>query len=904
VVNNADVYVSLQQGMSCERATKAWDVSKCDISAVQPEFGLEIVEVHFPIPDGQAPDDSKRFKYLISWLCTQLQAGKKIHVGCIGGHGRTGTVLVALVAELGVEKGAIQYVRKHYCHKAVESESQITFLQKHYGILPVEARYSTAPTYIKDSSGDWSCESIYPPAYGPELSLYRQHLGQLRKEGAGYVACCPFHDDRHPSLRIDNKKGLWLWYCDVCGTGGNVSQLRQQMPAKQSPQCPADCTDANVDKGRDLLGEAAAIYNYQNADGNLAFQVLRFEHSAKGGNRRKTFRQRRPDGNGGWHSNVPPEVRTIYNLPAVLKADTVLVCEGEKDCDTAISKGLVATCNPMGAGKWEDRYSESLRNKDVVIIPDADDPGEKHGMQVFASLRTRARSVRIVRLPFGKDLTEWVEQGRTAEALQNLIDTTSAEDLTVAVAQEPDHSTFAKTDSGNAERFAAEHGQSSKYCHVNRKWYLWDEVRWAKDETGEVFQLAKQTVRGIPTEALKLADDEQRRALIKHALQSESESRINAMLSLGQNETGIPIRLTELDRDPMLLNVRNGTIDLRTRQLREHQREDLLTKLAPVVYEANAECPLWLQFLGDITAANIELVAYLQRAVGYTLTGEADEHALFLLYGTGANGKTTFLEVLRHILGDYAQSADFGTFITSQRSSGPRNDLAKLHGARLVTATESEDGMRLAESVVKQITGGDTVTARFLYSEHFEFKPQFKVWLGTNHKPDIRGTDEGIWRRIRLVPFTVCIPNEKRDRKLGEKLKAESAGILKWALEGLVQYHEHLLQEPNCVSKACAEYREDQDVLRQFVASCCVTIADAKVPARALYTAYRTWASEAGEPTINERQFSKALAEHGFNKVRHAAGTVWRGIGLIENGVSIGEEKACQPKGSTPVYGV
>lgn len=881
VVKDADAYVSLDRGTSCKRATKIWDVSKCDISAVPPECGQETIELMFPIPDGQAPHDPTRFKYMVTWLRNQLQAGKTIHVGCIGGHGRTGTVLAAIVTELVGEKDAIQYVRRHYCKKAVESEGQIKFLKEHYGILPVE---TNSLALVKHGFGVSSYDSI-DCSGGPELGLYRQHLGHLSKRGTDYVAHCPFHEDRHPSLRIDNRKGLWLWYCDVCGIGGNISQLAKQMQAKQLYQTPSRGADANVTITFDFLRDPLATYLYRDTGGNLAFQVLRFEYVTNEGTRRKTFRQRRPDGNGGWHNDVPPELRTIYNLPEVLKADTVLVCEGEKDCDTAMSKGFVATCNPMGAGKWENRYSEFLGSKEVAIIPDADETGEKHAMQVLTSLRTRARSVKIVRLPFSKDLTEWVEGGGTAEALQTLIDTTLAQDETIAVAQKPDDSTFAKTDCGNAERFAAEHGQLLRYCHVNKKWYLWSDIRWVKDDTGEVYRLAKQTVRRIPSEALKPTNDEQWRALTKHALQSESESRIKAMVSLAQNETKIPVRLTDLDCDSMLLNVQNGTVDLRTIQLRQHRRGDLLTKLAPVIYDAKAECPLWRHFLGDITAYNVELMAYLQRAVGYTLTGEADEHALFLLYGSGANGKTTFLEVLRHILGDYAQAADFSTFIASQRLSGPRNDLAKLHGARLVTATESEDGMRLAESVVKQITGGDTVTARFLYSEHFEFKPQFKVWLGTNHKPDIRGTDEGIWRRIRLVPFTVCIPNKKRDRKLSEKLKAESAGILNWALEGLVQYYEHRLEEPNCVIKASAEYRDDQDILRQFVASCCVTIADAKVPARELYTAYRTWACEAGEPTVNERQFSKALAEHGFNKVRHASGTIWRGIGLVASGV-------------------
>jgi putative DNA primase/helicase len=492
-----------------------------------------------------------------------------------------------------------------------------------------------------------------------------------------------------------------------------------RMEAIQAPTYPPDRMDVQVNPSTPPVGEPVGTYEYEDADRQLLFQVRRFEYTDEDGKCRKTFRQSRPDGNGGWYSNVPPELRTIYNLPAVVNAEIVLVCEGEKDCDTATSQGFVATCNPMGAGKWEDRYSEFLRSKDVVIIPDADDPGEKHGMQVLASVRTRARSVKLLRLPFGKDLSEWIQQGGTADELRNLIKTTSVDDLAVPATQEAPDTIFAQTDFGNAERFVREYGYSAKYCHAVKKWYLWDGVRWIVDDTGEIYRLAKRTVRRIPGEAIKAAKDEEWRPVLRHALRSESASRVSAMLHLAQNESGIPLRLSEVDRDPMLLNVQNGIIDLRTCQLEDHKRGDLITKLAPVVYDANAECSLWMRFLNDITAGDAGLMAYLQRAIGYTLSGNTDEHVLFLLYGTGANGKSTFLEVLRYVMGDYAQTADFNSFIASQGSSAARNDLAKLHGARLVTATESEDGMRLAESVVKQITGGDTITARFLYKRIF-----------------------------------------------------------------------------------------------------------------------------------------------------------------------------------------
>jgi putative DNA primase/helicase len=291
-------------------------------------------------------------------------------------------------------------------------------------------------------------------------------------------------------------------------------------------------------------------------------------------------------------------------------------------------------------------------------------------------------------------------------------------------------------------------------------------------------------------------------------------------------------------------------------------------------------CPTWLKFLDTITGHSFELSMYLQRCAGYSLTGDTSEHALFLLYGTGANGKSTFLEVLRFVLGDYAQSADFQSLMVSQGQS-VRNDLAKLNGARFVTATESEDGKRMAENVVKQLTGGDTITTRFLYQDYFEFEPQFKLWLGTNHKPVIRGQDVGIWRRIRLIPFTVSIPLDQQDHDLKRKLKLEAPGILNWAIEGLGQWRAKGLQEPAAVSDATKEYQANQDVIGHFLDTRCVEEDGVKSSARSLYTAYKEWTQETNEWTMSERRFSTALTERGLKKVRHGAGIMWEGIAIL-----------------------
>ena len=349
---------------------------------------------------------------------------------------------------------------------------------------------------------------------------------------------------------------------------------------------------------------------------------------------------------------------------------------------------------------------------------------------------------------------------------------------------------FNLTDLGNAQRFAAQHGQNVRFCYQNGKFFVWDGTRWQADMTGKVQRKAKSTVREIYQEASQITNKKERKAIAKHAVASESNHRIKAMLSLAESEKGIPIMAEQFDADPLLFNCLNGNISLGSAKLLPHNREHLITKLAPVHYDRSATCPIWKAFLYRIMAENQRLINFVQRLVGYSLTGKVNEQILILLFGTGANGKSTFMEIIRALFGDYAQQTDFSTFLL-QKYDTIRNDLARLKGARLVSAIEVDSGRKLAEGLVKQVTGGDTITARFLHREYFEFKPNFKIWLATNHKPEIRGSDYAIWRRIKLVPFDVTIPEEEQDRQLLSKLMTELDGILTWAVEGCLKWQRN-----------------------------------------------------------------------------------------------------------------
>jgi putative DNA primase/helicase len=352
------------------------------------------------------------------------------------------------------------------------------------------------------------------------------------------------------------------------------------------------------------------------------------------------------------------------------------------------------------------------------------------------------------------------------------------------------------------------------------------------------------------------------------------------MISLAESEPGVSVAPDQLDANPWLLNCANGTLDLRTGELRPHRREDLLTKQVPVKYSPDARCQRWLDFLLEIMGGNLRLVAFLQRAVGYSLTGDVGEQVFFLLHGGGANGKSTFLESIKTMMGDYGAQADFGMFLSRRHESIP-NDVARLAGARFVSALEAEAGKHLSESLVKSLTGGDTVAARFLYSEFFEYRPQFKLFLAANHKPVIKGTDLAIWRRIRLIPFAVTIPCEKQDKNLSAKLRSELPGILTWAVHGCMAWREHGLDVPGEVTAATESYRSEMDILGSFLAESCVQRPTSTATAKQLYFAYVQWCEGNGEHPLGQRNFGMRLSERGFDRRRGTGNVhIWHGIGL------------------------
>ncbi len=433
------------------------------------------------------------------------------------------------------------------------------------------------------------------------------------------------------------------------------------------------------------------------------------------------------------------------------------------------------------------------------------------------------------------------------------------------------------TDGGNARRLVDAHGNDLRHCPELGGWLAWDGSRWRRDRK-EAERRAKQVVASMLEEAAQVEDD-RRTKLAKHALKSDSAKGIADLLKMATSEPEISVNVDDFDADPWAFNVLNGTLDLRTGKPRPHRRKDLITKLAPVVFDPDAKAPTWEKHLARVLP-DPAVREYVRRRCGYSLTGVVREQDLAMLYGSGANGKTTTLEAVREVWGDYAQQTPSDTLLQRRQGAIP-NDVARLRGARLVLSVETDEGRRLSEVLVKQLTGGDTVTARFMRAEWFEFRPAAKIWLATNHKPVIQGTDEAIWRRIRLVQFTATIPEAERDKDMSDKLHGELPGILNWAIAACLDWQRQGLPVPEPVRDATATYRGEMDVLGAWLADRCVVRADAHATAGALYRDYGAWCADAGERPARKVDFGTRLAERGFEAGRGSGGTrIWRGVVL------------------------
>jgi P4 family phage/plasmid primase-like protien len=439
---------------------------------------------------------------------------------------------------------------------------------------------------------------------------------------------------------------------------------------------------------------------------------------------------------------------------------------------------------------------------------------------------------------------------------------------------------FTNTDTGNADRVHAYDGSNFRYVRESGRWLIWDGQRWNPDNDGGMVRLFVRVMRETGKQAFKKTDHEAAKAVAKHALASLDTREVNAGLQMLKSVLGVTVSINDLDADPWMIGTPDGMIDLKTGKPITPERDQLITKQIGTRYDATATCPTWDKFLQTVTGGDAELIQFLQAAAGYTLTGSNREQCLFFLYGSGQNGKGTFSETIKHLIGDYGQTAPESIF-TKDRNQSATNDVARLSGCRMAIAAELEEGAHFAESRVKALTGGDTITARFLHKEYFDFQPTHHFWISGNHRPRITGTDLGIWRRIRLIPFTVHIPDAGKDLNLASKLRVELPGILNWALEGCLRWQRDGLTAPTCVKQATEEYRAEEDVIGQFISERTKRADGGRILMSSLYQAYQDWAAENGiRFALTARAFNKKLEERGLNRTKSNGAKYWEGWAL------------------------
>ncbi len=694
-----------------------------------------------------------------------------------------------------------------------------------------------------------------------------------------YWPLCPYHPDRTSGSFVVGSRGF---VCNACGEKGSLSKLARHLglQPESAPQrqqrAPDGLTLAQYAKAKHLPPDRLAEWGVAQAvNGRGPYLTMPYRDQAgKVVAVRKRFalaKNGKRDNRFAWRSGDTP---TLYGLWRLADAGGwLLLVEGESDCHAAWLHGLPALGVP-GAQNWRPEWAEHVRGRKVYAWQEPDAGGATFVKSIAANLP----DVLVLTPPDGlKDLADAHALGHDVPAL---VEKLKAGATTPA----PVSTTFRLTPLGNAERLAAQHGRD--LLHSGGRWQVWDGARWRADTTGEVRRRAIATVRGIYTEAAQTADDTERKAIGKWAVRSEGRAAIEDMVRLAEVLPDIAARPEQFDTDPWLLTCANGTLDLRTGELRPHNRADYITRTTVVPYEPDAWQPgspsLFNRVLATVTGGDGDLAAFLQRVAGYTLSGDTSEECLFFVHGPTASGKSTFIEVLKAALGEYAQTADFETFLARSFVGGTRNDIARLAGARMVASTEVERGRRLAEGLVKTLTGGDTVTARFLYNEAFEFRPSFKLLLVANDLPRVADDDNAMWRRIVCVPFAHTIPAERRDPRVKKTLThAARAEVLAWAVQGCLAWQREGLCPPTAVQTASQAYRDAMNPLSDFIAECCVLGPQYWAVSADLWDAYLAWDKSRG--VVRRRDFNERLRALGCTPERAGdkTGTKgWRGIGL------------------------
>jgi P4 family phage/plasmid primase-like protien len=714
---------------------------------------------------------------------------------------------------------------------------------------------------------------------GPHFEYF---VGKLEAAGARYFSgddwFCPTHED---------------------GNRGSLG-VREHVDGSILMHCMGGCSNKEVMEASglkfpsDFYPKKVQRYIYTDGEGNKLYCVIRYYKGSVKRLVHKVFEPSHPKadakGFAAYTGCMRGVERVLFRLPRVLEAaergKVVYVVGGEKDA-RAIGEhwGEVGTTNSGGEGqKWLPEFTEQLRGcSEVVIIPDRDKDGYKHAAEVYDALVVAGVRARIgfsrVGLP-KSDASDHIMDGGTPEDLV----WTAREDLeTVA-----DLIQFEDTDGGNADRIEAMFGTRVRFVHLQKKWLMWDGRRWSPDEPA-VRRMVREVSREFADQCsaeLAQAGSEEAKAHWKKRLafarSLNNAPKAKQALEMAQNVASLSTQPEDYDRNTWTFNVANGTVDLRTGKLSPHNRTDLIRKISKVTFDRSARCPEFDRFIRRVVPSS-KIRKFLCLYIGMSLTGQMDEHIFPVMYGKGRNGKSTFIRVIMDLFGEYGQSLPSEIFRAKPFGGGIPNDVARLAGARLAMASEFPEGTKVNEDLLKRLTGGDPIVARFLNQEFFEFYSQAKFILATNHKPEFRGTDDGVWRRVRLVPFTVKIPREDIDKSLGDKLRLELPGILNWAVRGCLAWAREGLYIAPEMEALTEEYREESDLIGQFLTEKTEPGEEEECMATVLYTEFQSWMQDQGAKPWTQNSFGRNIGDRpGIERTKHPQNrrVMYKGIAI------------------------
>lgn len=736
-----------------------------------------------------------------------------------------------------------------------------------------------------------------------------------QEQGGEWVCRCPAHDDASPSLWLREQNEVILLHCFAgCSQSAVIDELRKRglwssvaaAERRTPPGIPYFWPPAAVLRaaGKTPSPENSKAYkthwSYHNAEGDIIGHVVRYEGHGK----KDLIPFFKRSGNQ-WRSGMGMKTgRPLFNLHRV-KARNIYIVEGEKcaaelqkfldssydkDSQTAIT--WLGGSSAVAKTDWTPLISHLNDNPEttVTIWPDKDAPGQKAAEKLIDILHAGSRlPIRVIdteqfEADSGYDCADWVRGERSWGDLMDLkvlISYPPADNSPSLAESAPAPLNFSLTDLGNGDRFAAQNRDTARYV-PGIGWHLWDGKIWAADQCAEALNQAGMVARKIHDEAAGKPEGVAK-AINKHANNSQNVSKLKAMLEAATTHAELVADVSKFDSESHLLGCSNGVINLTTGELLPSDPKLMISKRVHIEYDREAKAPAWAKFLSDIMLGNLDMVMFLQRAIGYTLSGDCSEQKMFLCYGpTGSNGKTVFLETVAEMFGDYAANTPIQLFLLNNQGeeAAGSNSVARLRGARFVNGSEVPNGARLNEARIKELTGQDTISARFLYKEFFSFKPAAKFWIRSNYRPEISSQDGGIWRRIITIPFIKKILDHEKDFKLQDKLRAELPGILNWACEGYRAWRELGLVIPEQCLSATEDYKEDMDLLGAWITARCILDPNAETKASDLYSSYQDWCRGAGEKPVSMRRLMIRIKDRGHDRVHRADGRFYRGLSL------------------------